>query len=139
MNDFFAEIARNLNVPESRVRDAVRSLLVFAREKAGPDVDALIARIPGAKELMAEPAPAEGASAGGFLSGLLGAAGSLMGGQTGDLAQVAARLEAAGIPAEKILPFAQQFFTEVQKTAGPDVMAKLAANFPGIARVITKP
>ncbi len=139
MNEIIAAIAQKLNLPEASVRNAARSLLNFAREKVGgPDFENLVSKIPGASELLSEPTKPSTGEAGGLLGGLLGAAGGLLGGQTADLARVAVALESAGIPADRVMPFAQEFFREIRESVGPEVLGRLAENFPALKNVILR-
>ena len=54
----------------------------------------------------------------------------MLGGQAADLAKASAALQQAGVPADKIMPLATEFFVKAREIAGPEVIGDLARNFP---------
>jgi UDP-N-acetyl-D-mannosaminuronic acid transferase (WecB/TagA/CpsF family) len=126
MNEFIAQLAEKLSLPESTVRSGVGVLLKLLREKtSGTEFAGFLARIPGGAELAGQ-VPEAAAAASSGLGGLLG----MLGGQAADLAKASAALQQAGVPADKILPLASGFFEKAQEVAGPEVMEELSRSFP---------
>lgn len=133
MDEILQSLSAKLGLPEANIRSAVHSLLDFLHTKVDDvQFEQFLAMVPGAKEFMASapPAPAGGSQGGGFLAGLLGAAGGIMGSQGADLAKVLDALQRAGIPTEKIAPLAQEFITKAKEVAGPETVDSILQKFP---------
>jgi hypothetical protein len=81
--------------------------------------------VPGGAELVAQ-IPQAAAGATGGLGGLLG----MLGGQAADLAKASAALQQAGVPVDKIMPLATEFFAKAREVAGPEVIEDLSRHFP---------
>ena len=126
MNNIIKTLAEKLALPESTVRSAIGVLLNLVREKTtGTEFEKFLNLVPGSAELIAQIPQAAAASTGG-LGGLLG----MLGGQAADLAKASAALQQAGVPADKIMPLATEFFVKAREVAGPEVIEDLARNFP---------
>ena len=126
MNDIIRILAEKLALPESTVRSAVGVLLNLLREKtSGTEFEKFVSLIPGCRELVSQ-VPKADADASGGLGGLLG----MLGGQAADLAKASSALQSAGVPADKILPLAKEFFEKAQEVVGPEVIGEMSKNFP---------
>ena len=133
MNQIIQFLSQKLNLPEGVVRTAAGVLLNFIKQKAtGSQFESFIGLLPGASELMASSAGTEASGSGGLLSGLIGAAGNLIGGQSAEAAKAISAIEQAGVPADKALPFATGFFEKVKEIVGPDAINQLATNVPAL-------
>lgn len=140
MDEAIRIIAGKLGLPESAVRSASVAVLRFAREKVGAaEFDAVVAKVPGAAEFLAATAADAPAapSGGGLLGGLLGSAGGLFGGDTADFMGLVGKLEAAGVPAGKAMPFAQALFAEIERVGGPEIVQKIVERVPAAAAFVT--
>ena len=126
MNDTITLLAEKFALPESTIRNAIGVLLNLLREKTpAAEFEKFVALVPGAAELVSQ-VPAAASGAAGGLGGLLG----MLGGQAADLAKASAALQQAGVPADKIVPLATEFFAKAREVAGPEVIGDLARNFP---------
>lgn len=126
MEEAIKRVSAELGISEKTVRDGVKVLLQFARKHAaGAEWEKLIARIPGAAELVAEPAPE-----GGSGNSLFGSLGGLLGGQAGDAAKVLSGLQAAGLPTAQIGPFVKSFFEKMREIVGPETMDEILKKMP---------
>jgi hypothetical protein len=132
MEQLIQSIATKLNLPESSVRSGVQVLLKFLSEKShGTQLGEIISKIPGAQTLLNTPVEkAEGSP--GLLGGLFGTAGSFLGGQSGDIAKVAASLQQSGIDFSKAIPFVQTFIAEAKQRVGPEVVDQILAQIPAL-------
>jgi hypothetical protein len=101
-------------------------------KSTGSQFESFIGLLPGANELMVSSAGTGTTGGGGLLSGLIGAAGDLIGGQSAEAAKAVSALEQAGVPVDKALPFATGFFEKVKEIVGPDAINQLAANVPAL-------
>jgi len=54
----------------------------------------------------------------------------MLGGQAADLAKASAALQQAGVPTEKIIPLATEFFGKAREAAGSEVIDDLSRSFP---------
>jgi len=125
MEEAIKRIAQELGLSEQTVRESIKVLLQFAQKQAsGTEWEKLIARIPGAAELVAEPAPEGGASS------LFGGLGSMLGGQAGEAAKVLSGLQAAGLPTAKIGPFVKTFMEKTREIVGPETMDEIVKKVP---------
>lgn len=126
MNDLIKSLSEKLALPETTVRSAVGVLLNLLREKtSGTEFEKFVSLIPGCQELVSQ-VPKAAADASGGLGGLLG----MLGGQAADLAKASSALQQAGVPADKILPLAKEFFEKAQEAVGPEVIGEMSKNFP---------
>ncbi|MFZ4774211.1 MAG: DUF2780 domain-containing protein [Terrimicrobiaceae bacterium] len=126
MNEIITLISTKLGLPESTVSSAIGVLLNLVKEKtSGTEFEKFVHLVPGSAELLAQ-APQAAASASGGLGGLLG----MLGGQAADLAKASAALQQAGVPADKIIPLAKEFFEKARAVAGPEVMDEISQGFP---------
>ena len=133
MNDIIKLLSENLALPESTIRNGIGVLLNLLREKTPEaEFEKFLNLVPGSAELVSQ-IPQAAVSATGGLGGLLG----MLGGQTADLAKASAALQQAGVPADKIIPLATEFFVKAREVAGPEVIGDLARNFP-ILRTLLK-
>lgn len=125
MEEAIKRVSAELGLSEDTVRNSVKVLLQFAQKQAsGSEWEKLIARIPGAAELVAEPAPEGGGNS------LFGGIGSLLGGQAGDAAKVLSGLQAAGLPTSQIGPFVKNFFEKLREMVGPETMDEVVKKMP---------
>jgi len=130
MDQIILFISSRLGVSEAVAREAVKVLLQFAHTQvAGTEFEALLAKIPGAAALAAEP-PASGDS--NPLGGLLGNMGALLGGQAGEAAKALAALQAAGLPTSQIGPFVQAFVEKGREVAGPETVDEVLKKIPAL-------
>jgi hypothetical protein len=132
MEKIIQSISQKLNIPESSVRSGLQVLLQFIRDKSkGTQIEPLLEKIPGAQMLLNTPMEAPAGSP-GLLGGLLGSAGSMFGGQAGDIAKVTGRLQEAGIDMTKIMPFVETFVDQARDALGPDVMKQIYEQIPAL-------
>lgn len=132
MEQLIQSIATKLNLPESTVRSGVQVLLKFIQDRSrGTQLGAILEKIPGAQTLLNTPVEQVDGNP-GLLSGLLGTAGSFLGGQSGDIAKVAASLQESGIDLTKAVPFVQTFIAEAKQRVGPEVVEQILAQIPAL-------
>jgi hypothetical protein len=128
MDEIIRAIAQKLNLPEATVASAITVILNFIKQEAtGTQYEKFIALIPGASAQAAAPLPTGG---GGLFGGLMGAAGSLLGGQAGVIAKAASGLQSAGIEPEQIAPFLQSFFHEAKGATSEAHVETLLTHLP---------
>ena len=126
MDDIIKSLSEKLALPEATVRSAVEALLALIKDKTSEaDFGKFVGLIPGCQDLISQiPKVATGAPGG--LGGLFG----MLGGQAADLAKASSALQAAGVPADKILPLAREFFEKAQEAVGPEVFEEMSKSFP---------
>jgi hypothetical protein len=128
VNQIIASISQKLGLPEPVVASGITVVLNFIKKEAkGTQYEQFISLIPGAPQQAAAPLPTGG---GGLFGGLLGAAGSLMGGQAGGIAQAVSGLQSAGIQPDQIAPFVQSFFHETKQATSPEHVESLLTHLP---------
>ena len=126
MNDTIKLLSEKLSLPESTIRNAIGVLLNLLREKTPTaEFEKFVGLVPGAAELVSQ-VPAAASSVTGGLGGLLG----MLGGQAADLAKASTALQQAGVPTDKIIPLATEFFAKAREFAGPEVIGDLSRSFP---------
>ncbi|HEY5770954.1 MAG TPA: DUF2780 domain-containing protein [Terrimicrobium sp.] len=123
MDQIISVISEKLGISRSVVREAIKILLQFARQRiAAAQFEEIIAKIPGAGALLAEIPAANPAGSGGLLSSL---SGSL-----GDAAKVLSGLQSAGLPSAQIGPFIQAFLEKSREIAGPEIVDQFIRQVP---------
>lgn len=132
MESIIQSISQKLNIPEATVRSGLQVLLTFINDHSkGTQIEPLLEKIPGLQMILnTKTAIPEGSS--GLLGGLLGSAGSLLGGQAGDLAKVTGQMQQAGIDLTKLAPFVECFVEEAKKTLGPEVINQIIDQIPAL-------
>jgi hypothetical protein len=126
MNDIIKFLAEKLSLPESTVRSGVGVLLNLLKEKtSGTEFEKFVNLIPGSAELISQ-VPRAAVETTGGLGGLLG----MLGGQAADLAKASSALQQAGVPTDKIMPLAKEFFEKAREAAGPEVIEEISKGFP---------
>lgn len=134
MDEIIKTISAKVGVSETVVRDALKVILQFAHKHIeGTEWEKLLAKIPGAAELAAEPVPEGGANS---LGGLLGGMSSLLGGQAGEAAKAFAGLQAAGLQTSQMAPFAQAFIEKCREVAGPETVDEFLKKVPMLQNFI---
>lgn len=129
MEEFIGSIAEKLQIAPTTAREAVKVLLQFAHKRAtGTEFEAMIQKIPGAAELVAEPLAA--GETPNSLGGLLGSLGSMMGGQAADATKALSALQAAGLDMSQIGPFIKAFLEKAREVAGPETVDSVVARMP---------
>lgn len=133
MDEIISSLAQKLGLPETTIRNSVATMVQFLGQKVkGTEYEKYFDHIPGARA-MADAATETGEVKSGGLGGLLG---SMLGGQAGDAAAVISKLQAAGLPSDKLLPFVKAFIEEAKKIAGADQVDALLAKFPMIQGIL---
>ena len=135
MDQIIKSLSQSLGLPEGAIRAGLGVLLNMIKQKTAASGNsqfgALISLLPGASELMAS-APGAPAQSSGGISGLLSAAGNLLGGNLGEAAQAVSALQGAGIPMDKAAPLASGFFEQAKSVAGPDAVDAVLSQLPAL-------
>jgi len=136
MDQIVKSLSQSLGLPEGAIRAGLGVLLNMVKQKlatsGNTQFSALIGLLPGASELMASAPGAPAQSSGAGLSGLLSAAGSLLGGNLGEAAQAVSALQGAGIPMDKAAPLASGFFEQAKSVAGPEAVDAVLSQLPAL-------
>lgn len=133
MNPFLLLLSQKTGLSETSVQAGLAALLGLLKERAeGPDFEKVLDLIPGARDILAAaPAAPEG-----LLGGIFGAAGGFLGGQAGDAVKALSAFQRAGIPADKIAPFAQCVFDQVRNSGGTELVGKIAESIPALKALL---
>jgi hypothetical protein len=154
MQDFIKMATAQLGVSETTGTQATKGVLgMLQNSMGGADFAQLTQALPGAGALLGG-APA-GAAAGGGLGGMLGGAlggalggggapaggaglGGMLGGMFGEAGSLAAIIELAssGLGKDQAGPFVQLFLDYVKKQGGQDILAKVLAAAPELAKLV---
>jgi hypothetical protein len=127
MEELIQSISARLGVADETVRKAVKVLLKFARKQMkAADFEKLLAQLPGAAELLAEPSETTASPGGGLFGGL----SSLLGGQAGEAAAAFADLKATGLSGPQITSFLQVFIAKAREIAGSETVDAILKEIP---------
>jgi hypothetical protein len=123
MNDIIRQISESTGIAPDVAEKAMGLMLAFL-EKEGEDgpVQTMLAKIPGAAELIS----AHGGGSGGFLSGLMG--GGVMG--------LGQQLMGLGLGMGEITALAKQTIATAKQYAGEDVVDQVVASIPGLGQFV---
>ncbi|MHC5011903.1 MAG: DUF2780 domain-containing protein [Planctomycetota bacterium] len=137
MQEFIKMAVDGLGVSESTATSATGGVLGFLKEEAGSELfGELASKIPGAADLANQVSgAAEGGSSGGGLGGMLGKAASMVGGGTTSAMGLVGVLTKSGLDFSKAGSFVSMFMDFVKQKAGADLVGKLLAKVPEIAKV----
>jgi len=134
MDQIVKSLSQSLGLPEGAIKAGLGVLLNTIKQKlaasGNTQFSALISLLPGASELMAAAPGAPAQASGAGLSGLLSAAGNLLGGNLGEAAQAVSALQGAGIPMDKAAPLASGFFEQAKSVAGPEAVDAVLSQLP---------
>lgn len=134
IQEFIQMTSQNLGVSENAVKPATAAILGTLRKEAAPgDFEQLLAALPGASDLLGEQT-GEGKS-GGLLGGLMQHAGAALGGGIGTSAGLLGMLQGTGLRADQFGPFVSLFLQFVQSKAGKDLVGRLLARAPELAKL----
>jgi hypothetical protein len=123
MQDLIARVATASGLEPAIAEQAIGKILAFLqKEGPAPDVEKVLASIPGAADLAA--AHAEGG--GGGLLGMFG--GGLMG--------LAGQLSGLGLGMGDMQSVGHEIFTIAREHAGEDAVGEIAAAIPGLSQFI---
>ena len=135
MQDFLRSAAAKLGIGEDQAASATGGILDMIKDNAdGGDVKEMLAKVPGASDLMGK------SDSGGGGGGMLGALGGMLGGGAGKslggalgLADV---LSKTGLDASKLGGLLEMFQEYVQPLIGNDLVKRLLAKIPGIGDLL---
>lgn len=109
--------------PET-ARKAIAVILNFLQKEGPPaEVGKVMDAIPGARDAAAA-AASEDTAGGGFLGGLMGGSGGLMG--------LANRLSGLGLDMTAMQATGRELFTYAREVAGEDTVGAIAGSIPGL-------
>lgn len=124
MEELVSRIAANVGVDEATAQKAVGMILAFLQKEGdGDKVKALLERIPGAQELVAD---APDTDAAGGLGGLMG----------GGAMAVLGALQGIGLGMGEIQGVTRETVAFARERAGDDVVNDIVASIPGLSQFI---
>jgi Protein of unknown function VcgC/VcgE (DUF2780) len=138
MQEFITLAMSQLGTSEAATKAATGGVLGFLSQNApAGDVSELMAKLPGAEQLMkAAPETAAAAGAGGgMLGSLISKASSALGGG-GAAAGLLGTLQSAGLDAGKAGTFVSMFVSFAREKAGADLVNRITSNVPALAAMI---
>ena len=128
MDEIIAGIAAKVGIGEDVARQGVGIMLNFLiKEGDAGVVGQMIAKIPGADDLLAAHTADEGGSGGGLMGGLAGAMGG-----GGGIMGLAGQLQGIGLDMGEIQGIAKEFSAKAREIAGDDAVNAVAATVPGL-------
>jgi hypothetical protein len=139
MDEIIKSISAKLSLPEATVREGIGVMLNFVKQRvAGTEFEKFLAMVPGSEGLAAAAAPAGSPGAEGILGGILGKAGGMFGGDFAAAAEAMGALQKAGIPMDKAIPLASEFFAQAKTIAGPDAVNAMLDQMPALKSLLGK-
>ncbi|MCA0406581.1 MAG: hypothetical protein LCH39_10570 [Proteobacteria bacterium] len=130
MQDLINTIADKVGLDPALAEKAVGMIIAFL-QKNGPEgaVSAMMENLPGAAELAAANAPAEGG--GGLLGGLMG----MMGGG-GSVMALGQQLMSEGVSMGQIGDLSKEVFAYAKDKVGEEKMGEIVASIPGLSQFV---
>lgn len=122
MQDFIQSVTSKLGIGEDQAKSATGGLLNFLNGQDGADIQALIAKLPGAESLM----QSAGSSGGG---------GGMLGGVTGALGQgggVLAAVQGSGLNPNQASSFVRMLIEYARDKAGPETVNRVLDKVPAL-------
>lgn len=131
MQDLINTVAEKVGLDPAVAEKAVGMIIGFL-QKNGPEgaVSAMMENLPGAAELAATHAPAEGGG-GGLLGGLMG----MMGGG-GSVMALGQQLMSEGVSMGQIGDLSKEVFSYAKEQVGEEKMGEIVASIPGLSQFV---
>jgi hypothetical protein len=126
-SDLVGLLTSQLGVTESQARGGSGAILGHAKQNMAPsDWGRVAEAVPGIGGLLsAAPAVGSASTSGGAMGGLMGQAGSMLGGSLGSLSALAPAFESLGLSPDMIGQFVPVILDYVSSTGGQEVMGML--------------
>ena len=125
MQEFIQSAATKLGINEDQAKSATGGVLNFLKDQGNDqDVDALIAKIPGAQNVMQSTASGAEGGGGGMLSGI----GSKLGGAGGAMAA----LQGSGLDSGRAKSFVTMLVDYAKQKAGPEQVEQVLSKVPAL-------
>ena len=137
MEELIQRIVTSVGIPESLAKTAVGIILnMFQKEGDAGAVASLMNAMPGAGDLASAAASATNdGDSGGGLGGLMGAAASMLGGDSPVMGMVG-DLTGAGLSIDQAKGVGNELMEFATEKAGSDVIAKVASSIPGLDQLL---
>jgi hypothetical protein len=141
IGDLIANVSAQAGIAQEQARSAVGTILsMLVHEAEGSHITDLLAKIPGAGDLVqqydvmaAQPAAAP---ARGLMGMVAGALGSVLGARAQPVIIGVERLTASGLGLGEIERVGAALMTEARSFAGPDLIGKVMASAPSLSRYL---
>jgi hypothetical protein len=133
MQEFIQSAVSQLGINEDQAKSATGGLLNFLKNQGGGnEAQSLIAKLPGAKDVIQSTGSSSESS--GTLSG-----GGMMGGLTSAMGQsggALAALQGSGLNASQAGPFVKMLVDYARQKAGPEIVERVIDKVPAIKAMI---
>ena len=135
MENLLARVAAAADTTPDTARQAVGLVLDFIKREAPEEaVEALLAKAPALKAIVASIASTAGEGMSPAVKGLMGTGAGAMGG--GGLMALGGDLMGLGLGMGQIQAVGKQIFDYARETAGDDVLGEISAAIPGLSQFI---
>lgn len=135
MENLLARVAAAADTTPDTARQAVGLVLDFIKREAPEQaVEALLAKAPALKAIVASIASTAGEGMSPAVKGLMGTGAGAMGG--GGLMALGGDLMGLGLGMGQIQAVGKQIFDYARETAGDDVLGEISAAIPGLSQFI---
>ena len=131
MQELIARVAQAAGIPADQAERVVNLVLAFLQKEAPKEFEDLHGQLPGA-----EAAAAAGATDKPQGGGLMGGMMSMIGGSTGGLMGLAAKLTAAGLSTGEMTSAGKEIFAFAREKAGDERVDEIAHAIPGLSQFI---
>lgn len=129
MQDFIRDAAGKLGIGETQAASATGGLLDIIKQHADPgDMQAMLDKVPGAKDLIGKDGGGDG--------GLLGALGDVLPGGAGKALGAVQILQKTGLDAEKLGSLADMFKKYIEPLLGGDLFKRVMAKVPSLGDLL---
>jgi hypothetical protein len=138
MEELIQRVVSNLGIDEELAKTVIGLIFnLFKENGESGAVETLMNAMPGSADLASAAAStlSDGDSGGGGLGGMLGAAASLLGGDSPAMALVG-QLTGAGLSINQAKDLGTEVMNFANEKAGADVVAKVASSIPGLDQLL---
>lgn len=135
MEEFISMVTSQLGIGEAETKSATGGILKVIKDQLDDSTfGSLLEKLPGAEALVGQAEAAEPAASGGggLLGSLTSMAGSLLGGGSGGVADVAQALSSSGIGLDKAGGFLSTLIAFLKDKLGDDMFASVASKLPDL-------
>jgi hypothetical protein len=126
MEELIPRVVEKVGIDPALAEKAIGMILAFLQKEGPPEVNELVAALPGSEAAMA----AAGTGGGGMMGSLMGMIGG------GGIMGLGTQLMGAGLSMDQISTLGKELFAYGREHAGEDAMGAIIGGVPGLSQFV---
>ena len=138
MDQLISRVVSQLGIDQDLASKAIGAILKLLQDQGDSGaVGTLLAKLPGAQDLLASAGGGgESSGGGGLLGGLTGAVGGALGGGGGGLLGSLGALAESGVDMDQVKSIAPMFMDFAKEHAGDELVDQAVGSVPGLSELL---